>query len=112
MIRTGEFFHLHYAGKKGFNSIAQRHMSGRTLNLWQLSQIADKLAGEKKPATGEKVVIDLKQLGFRKLLGTGAISRAVQVKVDKCSESAVKKIKDAGGEAILKSSAAPSAPAK
>lgn len=84
---------MHYAGKKGFTSIANMRPAGKTINLWQLSELADKLTAEKKAEkAGEKVIVDLKQLGFSKLLGTGSISRAVQVKVDKCSEGARKKI--------------------
>ena len=113
LIRTGEYSHMHYAGKKGFNSLNNMRPSGRTLNLWQLSDLADKLVAEKKPLAGEKLVLDLKELGFKKLLGTGSISRAVQVKIDQCSEGAFKKIKEAGGEAVLSTKAAPpTAPSK
>jgi ribosomal protein L15 len=103
LIRTGEFRNLHYAGKKGFVSVAQKSPTGGTLNLWQLSAIADRLVSEKKAQlAGEKVIIDLKPLGIRKLLGAGSVSRALQVNVDECSEGALKKLKEAGGEAILK----------
>jgi large subunit ribosomal protein L15 len=103
LIRTGEYSHMHYAGKKGFTSIAEMRPAGRTVNLWQLSEMVDRLVAEKKAEkAGEKVVVDLKQLGFKKLLGSGSISRPVQVKVDECSEGALKKIKDAGGEAVLR----------
>ena len=113
LIRTGEYSNMHYAGKKGFTSIAEMRPRGRTLNLWQLSELVDKLvAGKKAQPAGEKVVLDLKELGFKKLLGTGSISRAVQVKVDECSESALKKIREAGGEAVLATQATSSPPKK
>ena len=102
LIRTGEFRNLHYAGKKGFVSLAQMRPSGPTLNLWQLSAMMDKLVNEKKAQlAGDKIIINLKELGVRKLLGSGSISRAVQVTVGECSENALKKIKDAGGEAVV-----------
>jgi large subunit ribosomal protein L15 len=107
LIRTGEFSNLHYAGKKGFNSLSNMRPHGRTLNLWQLSNLADKLVAEKKTPAGEKIVLDLKELGFKKLLGTGSISRPVQVKIDQCSEGALKKIREAGGEAVLATQATP-----
>ncbi len=101
LIRTGEFAHMHYKGKKGFTPVSASKDPGRTLDLWQLSSLVDKLVAEKKTqTTGEKIVVDLKELGFRKLLGSGSISRPVQVKVDKCSEGAAKKLKEAGGELI------------
>jgi len=93
---------MHYEGKKGFVSVAQKRSEGRTLNLSQLSDILDKLIAEKKAQTeGGKVVVDLTELGIRKILGSGSINRPVQVKVSQCSEGALKKIKEAGGEAIL-----------
>jgi large subunit ribosomal protein L15 len=113
LIRTGEYSNMHYAGKKGFTSVAEMKPRGRTLNLWQLSELVDKLIAGKKPQPAdEKVVIDLKELGFKKLLGTGSVSRPVQVKVDQCSEGALKKIRDAGGEAVLATHAASNPPKK
>ena len=98
---------MHYAGKKGFTSIAGKKRPRRTLNLWQLSDLVSKLVVEKKAQLeGQRVIVDLRELGFAKLLGAGSISKAVQVKVDSCSESALKKIKEAGGDAILKTPAA------
>lgn len=104
---------MHYAGKKGFTPLSQKRSPKRTLNLWQLSAIADKLASEGKTASpSSKITVDLGQLGFHKLLGTGSISRAVRVKVDECSEGALKKLRGAGGDAELKTAAIPAGPAK
>jgi large subunit ribosomal protein L15 len=89
---------MHYQGKKGFTPISAKTRSGRTLNLWKLSEMVDRLVSEKKAQiVGEKVLVDLKQLGYEKVLGAGSISRAVQVNI-KCSETAAKKLKDAGGD--------------
>jgi large subunit ribosomal protein L15 len=93
---------MHYVGKKGFTSIPQKKHQGKTLNLSQLSAIVRRLVSEKKAQMeDQKVIVDLRQLGFKKLLGMGSISQAVRVKVDQCSESALKKLKDAGGDALL-----------
>ena len=95
---------MHYVGKKGFISIPQMQRERKTLNLGQLSAMVDRLVFERKAQIeDQKVSIDLGQLGFKKLLGTGSISRAVRVRVDQCSESALKKLKEAGGEALLSS---------
>jgi ribosomal protein L15 len=103
LIREGEFVHMHYVGKKGFTPISQMHRQGKSLNIRQLSMMVDKLVFEKKAQMeGQKVTVDLGQLGFKKLLGMGSISRAVRVKVDQCSEGALKKLKEAGGEALLR----------
>ena len=97
---------MHYVGKKGFMSVQQKRAHGKALNIRQLSAMVDKLVSEKKAQIeDQKVSLDLSQLGFRKLLGAGSISRAVRVKIDQCSESALKKLKEAGGEALLSSAA-------
>jgi large subunit ribosomal protein L15 len=102
LIRDKEFFEMHYVGKKGFTSIAGKKRAKKALNLLQLSEMIDRLVAEKKAQLeGQRVIVDLGELGFAKLLGAGSISIAVQVKVDECSESALKKIKEAGGDAIL-----------
>jgi len=97
VIRNKEFI-----GKIGFVSVAQKRRSGEVVNLWQLSEMVEKLMSEKKAQIqDQRVVIDLGQLGIRKLLGTGSVSKPLLVKVDRCSESATQKIKDAGGEVLL-----------
>jgi large subunit ribosomal protein L15 len=101
LIRTGEFANMHYKGKKGFTPVAPTKDEGRTMNLIQLASLVDRLTSENKAQlAGNKVVVDLEELGVRKLLGAGSISRAVQVKVDECSEAAAKKLKEAGGELV------------
>jgi large subunit ribosomal protein L15 len=95
---------MNYVGKKGFISVAQRREPKRSLNLIQLSTLLDTLIEEKKVQfENELPVIDLQALGFGKLLGSGSMSRAVRVRVSSCSERALKKLRDAGGEAILSS---------
>jgi large subunit ribosomal protein L15 len=102
LIKNKEFVHMHYVGKKGFISVPQRQHQGKALNLQQLSAMVDKLVSERKAQMeNQKITVDLGELGFKKLLGMGSISRAVRVKVDQCSESALKKLREAGGEALL-----------
>ena len=102
LIRHKEFVHMKYVGMKGFVSVAQKRKPYRSLNLIQLSAMIERLIEEKKVQYENQIpVVDLETLGFTKLLGSGAIVRPIRVKVASCSESAQKKIKDAGGEAIL-----------
>ncbi len=44
--------------------------------------------------------INLKEMGYDKLLGSGTVSRSVKVVVPYATEKAVEKIKAAGGEVI------------
>lgn len=102
LIRDKEFVGKHYIGKKGFTSVAQKKQGMRTLNLHQLSDIADRLVREQKAQMeDQKVIIDLKKLGYGKLLGMGSVSRPMRVRVDRCSAEALRKLKEANGEAIL-----------
>lgn len=104
LVRTGEFSDMRYAGKKGFNSVAEKRRTfpERSMNLFQLVGLVDKLAQEKKLQMQANVpVIDLHEFGFTKLLGAGSVPKAIRVKVENCSESALRKLKDAGGDAIL-----------
>lgn len=101
LIRTKEFSEMHYAGKKGFISIAQKKRSKPSINLLQLSSLVEKLTREKKLQTENNVpFVNLQELGYSKLLGAGAISQAVRVRVGSCSESALRKLREAGGEAV------------
>ncbi len=69
----------------GFN----RHPSLRTvnssINVGVVSEIAD----------GDK--IDLTEMGYDKLLGSGQISKSLHIKVKEASSKAVEKVEAAGG---------------
>jgi len=93
---------MRYAGKKGFNSIGQKARPERALNLRQLSGVMEKLANQKELQMENNIpVVDLQSLGYTKLLGGGSISQPIRVKVGSCSESALRKLKEAGGDAVL-----------
>jgi len=69
------------------------------INLKQLEEIAYKIQQAKK-GKREKITIDLKEMGYDKLLGSGKITTPITVKVPSCSEDARKKIEESGGEVI------------
>ena len=88
--------------KKGFTSPRAVGKKVNVINIGKLDDLADKLESEKKLETKEKkIFLDLESLGFDKLLGTGAISKPIIVKIESYSETASKKLEEAGG-AILK----------
>jgi len=71
------------------------------MNLIQLTGLIDLLTREKRLQMENNVpVVNLHELGYAKLLGTGSISQAVHVRVGRCSESALRKLKEAGGDAM------------
>jgi len=91
-----------YWNKKGFVSVKTLNKKVNVINIGKLDDLADKLESEKKLKKKEnKIFVDLKSLGYDKLLGTGEVTKPMLVKVASYSESASKKLEDAGGE-ILK----------
>ncbi len=86
-----------YFGKKGFTP---RGLSRKTtiINIGELGELAEKVSAKKK---GGKLLLDLEKLGYDKLLGMGKMTKPMLVKVTSFSETAAKKIEEAGGQ-ILK----------
>ena len=88
--------------KKGFVSVKTLNKKVNVINIGKLDDLADKLESEKKLEKKEnKIFVDLESLGYDKLLGTGEVIKPMLVKVASYSESASKKLEEAGGE-ILK----------
>lgn len=52
-------------------------------------------------ADGGVVVVDLKKLGFTKLLSSGKVTAKMRIVVAHAAENAVKKVKAAGGEVVV-----------
>ena len=91
-----------YWEKKGFVSARTLGKTVSIINIGKLDDLADKLESEKKLEQKEKkIFLNLESLGYDKLLGTGEISKPLLVKVASYSESASKKLEEAGGS-ILK----------
>ncbi len=78
-----------YFGKHGFHSPQAIHRIEKTINLQNLDQMA----------TGTEV--NLTELGYTKLLGTGKITKALTIQVAAASKSAAEKVAEAGGKLIL-----------
>ena len=91
-----------YWEKKGFVSARTLGKTVNIINVGKLDDLADRLESEKKLERKEKkIFLDLESLGYDKLLGTGDVVKPMLVKVASCSESASRKLEEAGG-AILK----------
>ena len=90
--------------KKGFVSKQAIGKNVNIINVGKLDDLVDRLDAEQKlERQDKKIVVDLESLGFDKLLGTGAVTKPMLVKVGAYSESASRKLEEAGGE-ILKES--------
>jgi large subunit ribosomal protein L15 len=82
-------------GKKGFTSLSR---PTQALNVSDLRRLVD--TGSAEMGESGKRVLNLRGLGYDKVLGRGHIDDPVVVVVDKASDSAKRKIEDAGGEVV------------
>lgn len=77
-----------HLGKRGF-----KHRNAREVKAVNLREV-DRLAGDKKE-------VNLKELGFDKVLGVGEVSKKMVVKARAFSRHAKEKIEKAGGKAVV-----------
>ncbi len=78
-----------YFGKNGFRSPQSLHTKVNAINLNKLDEIAQ-----------NQTTLNLTEMGYTKLLGTGKITKALTITVPACSATAAQKIQEAGGKVI------------
>ena len=87
-------------GKKGFKrpqKVVRRNIVN-TMNVKDLDlQLDEYLEEDVANKSGKTYSIDLTDLDIQKLLGRGKITKPVNIKVQKASKSAVRKVEEAGG---------------
>lgn len=90
---------LERIGKHGF--VPKIRKVEKEINLRDLELMTESLI-EKKIAkkTGNVVELDVGELGYTKVLGSGKIKTKFKIKAKRFSANAIEKIKQAGGEAI------------
>jgi large subunit ribosomal protein L15 len=82
-----------YFGKNGFTSPKSLHTKVNPINLKKLEEMI-------QARTEEKPQINLTEMGYTKLLGTGKVTKPLTIQVPSYSKSAAEKIKKAGGEIV------------
>ena len=82
-------------GHEQFHALRKSDVS-RWVNLRDLNQ----LLRYSKSGEDGKTVLDLGELGYEKLLGSGRVEAVITVKVKQASKSAKDKITEAGGEVL------------
>jgi len=89
-------------GKLGFKRPQKVLTIVKTINLKELDSKVDELLKEKK-ITEDKdgIKINLLELGYDKLLGTGKIKHRLIVEAKSFSKNAIKKLEEAKGKAIV-----------
>lgn len=88
-------------GKYGFKRPQGTKTDYKPVNVDYLDEKCDELV-LKGLATKEKdkIVIDVTEIGYNKVLGKGRINKALIIKSPQFSQSALDKIEKAGGEAV------------
>lgn len=81
-------------GETGFNS---RQDDQEAINLRDIRERIDEW---REQGLVEDDVVDLGELGYDKVLGTGSLDEGLEVHADSFSGSAERKIEEAGGEAV------------
>ena len=91
---------------KGFTPVNQSQQ--KAINVGDLALGIDSLIAEgKTKRAGNKIEIDLGQIGYTKLLGGGTVRQPLRIIIAQASEKAASKISQAGGEVILPKPAEP-----
>ena len=76
-------------GRHGFNRMPSLRTVHEVINVSELEELAD-----------DSGRVDLRGLGYTRLLGSGRISAALEVVVDSASPGAIAKVEKSGGSVI------------
>lgn len=88
-----------YFGRHGFTR--PNTIRVKAINVGMLNDMLPRLVAEKKAAEEKGFfAVDLKNLGYDKLLGSGKVTRKIKVKAKSISRNAIEKIVSFGGEAM------------
>ena len=97
-IKTVKFMPDHF-GRHGFKRPLTVIGSKITINLYLLDEKLDEMIKEGKIKKAKNNYdINLDELGYDKLLGSGSITKQVTVSIKEATEKARAKIEDAGGK--------------
>ncbi|MGC9210335.1 MAG: uL15 family ribosomal protein [Acidilobus sp.] len=95
----------HWLGKRGFKNPTSRG-EPKAIDLEELERLVKELAkGGQVKVENDTYVVNLSELGYEKLLGSGKVSIKVKVVVPEATQKAVEKIKAAGGEVVVEGQA-------
>ncbi len=88
-----------YFGYRGFKRPPSVVEKIKTINVGDIEKNLERFVAEKKvEIINKEYILDLKALGYAKLLGSGKITHPMKLTVGSCSQLAAKKIEGAGGE--------------
>ena len=89
-----------YFGKKGFTSVSKSE--NKTISLKALENSLNMLIEKKLiELKGDLYIIDLKKIGFDKVLSNGNLTKKLEIKNGLASKKAIEKIEKLSGKVIL-----------
>jgi len=90
-----------YFGSRGFKRPKNVVKRINSINVGYLNENIDKFVKSGIATIKDnKYCIDLSEINYQKLLGSGRVDKSFIIRVEKCSRLASKKIEDSGGEVI------------
>ncbi len=95
-------------GKHGFVSVQQirKYRKIRVINVGELDELAKTMLMKNIAVKeGDLIVIDTIQMGYDKVLGEGKVTLPLKVIAKEVTETAKKKIEEAGGTVVIVTSA-------
>jgi large subunit ribosomal protein L15 len=88
-------------GKPGFKRPSKVIREIKAINIKDLDQKTEKLLKEKlAQKEDDKIKINLKKIGYDKLLGSGKVTKPLIVEAKYFSKKAIKKLEKTGGRAV------------
>jgi large subunit ribosomal protein L15 len=89
-------------GSRGFTQRGRKKVSIKTINVnyFTLKNVDKLVSSDQAVKEGETYSIDLNNLGYTKLLGTGSTNLKMKITISHFSARAEEKIKEAGGEIL------------
>ncbi|MEM0173614.1 MAG: uL15 family ribosomal protein [Sulfolobaceae archaeon] len=94
LVKYGEGWY----GKHGFVNPTSKKIN--SISLRKLRELIENGKIKPKEENG-KLVIDLEELGYQKLLGNGEIDKPYLIRVRQATQRAIERVKSKGGEVIL-----------
>ena len=99
---TGLKYMPDHFGKRGFKRPQNIRRRMKTINLWELDSRIDELLKRKKvKSVNGRIMVNLSELGYDKLLGDGHLKHKLIVEAKSFSKIAIKKLEETGGKAII-----------
>jgi len=89
-------------GKHGFKRPEDVVKDIRIINVGNLNRILENLLQKNLAAKeGNSIKVNLQKIGYDKLLGSGMLNKSLIVESKYFSKSAIKKLEEAGGKAVV-----------